>query len=59
MITILVINYIWSGDKTEQGNDTQTTDANKKLASSMSTGEITNRESEETAEQTSNEKNTI
>lgn len=59
IITILVINYIWSGDKTEQGNDTQTTDANKKLASSMSTGEITNNGYDETAEQTSTEKNTI
>lgn len=59
IITILIINYIWSGDKTEHGNDTQTTDANKRLVSSMSTGEIINEGSAKEIVQSTNEKNTI
>lgn len=52
IITILVINYIWNGEEKTDGNDTQTSDANKKLASSMSTGQIENNEGKEKVEQT-------
>lgn len=52
IITILVINYIWNGEEKTDGNDTQTSDANKKLASGMSTGQIANNEGKEKVEQT-------
>ena len=52
IITILVINYIWNGEEKTDGNDTQTSDANKKLASGMSTGQIANNEGKEKIEQT-------
>ena len=32
VITLIVINFIWNGDKKVESNDKQTTDANKKLA---------------------------
>lgn len=32
IITIIIINFIWNGDFQDNGTNTQTTDANKKLA---------------------------
>lgn len=48
IITIIIINFIWNGDSEDNETNTQTTDANKKLATqSYNQTTVSNTESEE------------
>ena len=48
IITIIIINFIWNGDSQNSESNTQTTDANKKLATDIDYQNIGTTESTET-----------